>query len=258
MAVYVDKYKGYIADVADIDFIRCDGKAYNCKEATATSITPSGDAISITGGQGMFPLAYIDSAKGLDLSFTNAAFDMDMFELTGTEAAYDATEEAPVYIFTSERVTVQSGNTATLSHTPETSKTMYAQGLKYSDTSGAGKFTVSGDTLTFYAGDVTVGKDIFVSYYYANETAHVVPVKTNSSMARGEVWFHFPVYSSGSDCTESSVKGWVDVHIFRVRVTTPAPIDTSYKTAATFQVQFSSIDPQRVDKLMYEIHYRAA
>ena len=58
--------------------------------------------------------------------------------------------------------------------------------------------------------------------------------------------------------TEASIKAWVDIHVFRVRVTTSAPIDTSYKTAATFQVSFSAIDPQRVDKLVYKINYRAA
>lgn len=258
MAFYSDKYKGYVADVADIDFIRCDGKAYSCKEATATSITPAGDALQVTGGQGSFPLAYIDSGKSLDLSFTNAAFDMDMFELFGTDAAYDASAAAPVAIFTTERVTVASGNTVTLSHTPITTKTMYANGIVYGTTAGAGKFTVSGSTLTFTAGDVEIGKDIDVNYYYNVEEAHVVPNKTNSQSARGEVWFHIPVYSSGTNCAESAIKGWVDIHVYRVRVTTNAPVDTSYKSAATFQVQFSAIDPKRVDKLMYEVHYRAA
>ena len=258
MAVYSDKYKGYIADVADIDFIRCDGKAYSCKEATATSITPGGDAIQVTGGQGSVPLAFIDSGKTLDISFTNAAFDMDMFEIIGTEEAEEASAQAPKAIFTTERVTVAAGPTATLSHTPITTKTMYAQGLRYSATAGAGKFTVDGTTVSFNAGDVTVGKDIDVNYYYEVEEAHVVPVRTNSQSARGEVWFHIPVYSSGTDCTESSIRGWIDVHIFRVRVTTPAPIDTSYKTAATFAVSFSAMDPKRTDKLMYEINYRAA
>ena len=257
MAVYVDKYKGYIADVADIDFIRCDGKAYSCREATATSITPGGDSITVTGGQGLFPLAYIDSGKSLDLSFTNAAFDMDMFEMIGTEDAVDADSEHTKAIFTAERVTVSSLQ-ATLSHTPITTMVMYAQGLVYSGTSGQGKFTVSGDTLTFYSGDVTNGKDILVCYYYEVEDAHIIPVTTTSQAARGEVWFHIPVYSSGTDCTQAAIKGYVDIHIFRVRVTTTAPIDTSYKSVASFQVQFSSIDPQRPDKLMYKINYRAA
>lgn len=32
MAIYIPKYDGYIADVATVDFIRCDGTVFNFDE----------------------------------------------------------------------------------------------------------------------------------------------------------------------------------------------------------------------------------
>ena len=37
MATYMEEFNGYIIDVADLDFIRCDGKAFHFDKATATS-----------------------------------------------------------------------------------------------------------------------------------------------------------------------------------------------------------------------------
>lgn len=51
------------------------------------------------------------------------------------------------------------------------------------------------------------------------------------------------------------MKGWIHIHVYRVRVTTQATIDTSYKTAATFPVTFSALDPQRADGRMYDMTY---
>ena len=40
-------------------------------------------------------------------------------------------------------------------------------------------------------------------------------------------------------------------------MTTQVAIDTSYKTAATFPVTFSAIDPERADGKMYKISYES-
>lgn len=264
MPTYISKYKGYVADAADIEFIRCDGAVFSCKEATATNITPGGDALTITGGQGVFPLAFIDSTKTLDLGFTDAAFDMDMFEITGTEAPVDGTKNT----FVSELVEIKKTGTTLYGHTAHVmvpTEKYYLGTLEYvsGTTVASGKFCVTtadtgetGSKLLFHADDVAEGDTIIVMYTFAAANVHSVPVKTNSPTAKGEAWFHFPVYSSGEDCSDSAILGIVDIHVFRVRVTTPATLDTSYKTAATFPVSFSSIDPHRADKLMYEIIWR--
>lgn len=257
MAYYVPKYKGYVADVADIDFKRCDGLVYSCKEATATSFTPGGDAITITGGQGLSPLAYIDSARTLEASFTNAAFDVDMFEALNDVVA----EDGDLSSFETGKYEVLTGSVIELPFEVDTTS-VYIRGLQLTtSTPTTGKFSAAYDdtnkktTVTLYAGDIAIGSEVMVSYNRRIAGAHAVPVKSTSTGARGTVWFHIPVYSSGTDCTVASQKGIIHVEIFRVRVTTPTNIDTSYKTAATFPVTFSAIDPQRPDGLWYTITY---
>lgn len=206
MAVYVPKYKGYIADAANIDFVRCDGKRYSCQEATATSITPSGDAITVNGGWSQFAKAFIESSKSLEATFTNAAFDMDMFEITKAVNA----EDADSITTESKKFVVLTGNTIELPFKVDVA-TVYIRGLELtSGSAAAGKFTAAYDTttkkttLTLYSSDATVGDEVWVSYdrYLAN--AHTVNVKTNTGSARGHVAFHFPVYSSGTDLNVGS------------------------------------------------------
>lgn len=199
MAYYVPKYKGYVADSANIDFKRCDGKVFSCKEATATSITPSSDALSVTGGQSLFPLAYIDSARGLEASFTNAAFDMDMFELTNAANAVDGDS----CTFETKKYAVITGPKIELPFEVDTTN-VYIRGLELTTgTAAAGKFKVAyadnKTTITFFEGDVAVGDEIFVSYNRRIAAAHEVVIQTSTSSARGEVWYHIPVYSSGTD-----------------------------------------------------------
>ncbi len=110
-------------------------------------------------------------------------------------------------------------------------------------------------TLTFYTGDVVVGDDILVNYWRRIMEAQTVIARTDSPMAKGELHIHWPVYSGGSDCTESATAGVVHVKIYRVRVSAPAGFDTSFKTASTNTVTFSSINPKRADRKMFEVIY---
>lgn len=255
MAYYVPKYKGYVADAADIDFKRCDGKIYSCKEATATSFAPSSDALTINGGQGLFPLAYIDSARGLEASFTNAAFDLDMFEITNSTDSVDGDS----CTLETKKYAVEAQKKIVLPFEIDVT-TVYIRGMEVADAVAEGKFTAAvankKTTLTF-GSDVAVGDELYVSYNRRIANAHEIAIKTTTSSARGEVWYHIPVYSSGVDCTDAAIKGYIHIHVYRVRVTTQPTFDTSYKTAATFPVTFSSLDPQRADGRMYDMTYES-
>lgn len=134
-------------------------------------------------------------------------------------------------------------------------------GFEQADTAAAGKFAVTAGTetpsaeITFHEGDVAVGDTMRVAYRRRVNGASVATVKTNSTTAKGALYAHWPVYSSGTDCTESAVKGYLHLYIPRVRVTALPGFDNSYKSAATNGVTFSAIDPKRADEKMYDLYY---
>ena len=89
-------------------------------------------------------------------------------------------------------------------------------GFEAAEAAAAGKFSVEvvsedtpSTTITFFEGDVAVGDTLRVAYRRRVNGASVATVKTNSTTAKGSLYAHWPVYSSGTDCTESSVKGWL-------------------------------------------------
>lgn len=63
MAVKIDQLNGYIADNPNIDFERCDGQVFSYDEVNTASMTNNSNVITINGGQGNFPLAYIETDK---------------------------------------------------------------------------------------------------------------------------------------------------------------------------------------------------
>ena len=67
--LYIPKYNGYLADVPNIEFVRCDGTVFAYDELNSASMTAGHNMITITGGQGNFPLAYIDTDSTLELTF---------------------------------------------------------------------------------------------------------------------------------------------------------------------------------------------
>ena len=74
MAVYLPKYDGYIVDNPNIDFIRCDGKRFFFDQVSTASATNTSNQITISGGQGRVPLAYIDSDMLSEITFSSALF----------------------------------------------------------------------------------------------------------------------------------------------------------------------------------------
>lgn len=63
MAQYIDQIGGYIADVPNLDFQRSDGEVFSYYEVSTASMTNTANNLTITGGQGNYPLAYIETDK---------------------------------------------------------------------------------------------------------------------------------------------------------------------------------------------------
>lgn len=199
MPIYSHKYSGFIADVANIDFKRCDGTVQSCSTATASSMTPSANSISVSGGQGQYPIGFIDTDRGLECAFTNAMFDGDMFEIANAGTAVDGDS----YTFETKKWSVVEGAKVELPFEVDVNS-VYIRGLKLAaDTAAAGSFTAevaeNKTTLTFASGDVATGDEVMISYKRRIADAHDIIVNTNTASAKGEVWMHWPVYSSGTD-----------------------------------------------------------
>lgn len=63
MAQYIEQIAGYIADAPNLDFERCDGKVFSYYEVNTANMSATNNTLSITGGQGNYPLAFIETDK---------------------------------------------------------------------------------------------------------------------------------------------------------------------------------------------------
>lgn len=263
MAVYLPKYDGYIIDNPNIDFVRCDGTVFSYDEVNTASVTNTNNVITITGGQGRSPLAYIDSDMTSEITFASSLFDLEMFAMANAvdvENGDFGTLESGLY-------EVEDGLTVNLPFEVKANSVQIVRprGLEEATTAAAGKFTVAitaataetagATVVTFNTGDVAVGDTVRVAYIRRVVNASTVPVTTEATTAKGTLYAHWPVYSSGSDCSEGSIKGWLHLCMKRCRATALPGFDSSYKTAGTNSVTFSAIDAKRADKKFIEYTY---
>ena len=234
--LYIEKYDGYIADVPNIEFIRCDGTVFAYDELTSASMTAGHNMITITGGQGNFPLAYIDTDSTLELTFESAIFQTEIFEMANGVS----TVEGDFGTFESSRYDVEAGLKITLPFEVQEGS-VYIRGLEEASSVATNKYAVAitasgADTagasvITFNSGDVEVGQTIRVGYKRRLVAGAKVPVLTTSTTAKGELWAHWPLYSDGTSCADASVKGYLHLHLYRCRVTALPGFSNSYKQA---------------------------
>ena len=172
-----------------------------------------------------------------------------------------AMKKADVATLESKLYEVSDDLTITIPYETQTGS-VRINGFEAATEAATGKFTVAvvsegtpSTTVTFFEGDVSAGDTLRVAYRRRVNAASVATIKTNSTTAKGSLYAHWPVYSIGTDCTESSIKGWLHLYIPRVRVTALPGFDNSYKSATTNSVTFSAIDPKRADEKMYDLCY---
>ena len=256
--LYIEKYNGYMADVPNIEFIRCDGTMFAYDELSSASMTAGHNMITITGGQGNFPLAYIDTDSTLEFQFESAEFTQEIFEMAnGT-----TTVEGDFGMYESGRYDVVTGLQITLPFEVQEGS-VKIRGLQEASAVAANKFKVTittsaaavdGSTLIeFNEGDVTVGQTIRVGYKRRIIASAKTPIKTTSTTAKGELFCHWNVYSDGTSCADAAVKGILHLHVYRVRVTALPGFSTSYKQASNVGLTFGAMNPKRGDKAMYDL-----
>ena len=240
--------------------MRCDDTVFSYDKVNTASSNFTLNGLDITGGQYRLPLAHIDTDSNIEVSFESSAFTLDIFELANATHIV----EGDMGTLESKRYEVGTGLKITLPFEVATNS-VFVRGLEEATTAASGKFSVAitastasaaGSTvITFHEDDVTVGDTIRVAYRRRVIGAQRVIVKNSSTTAKGALYMHFPVYSSGSDCKESAIKGWLHIHFYRVRVTQVPGVNASFKSAQTFGLTFTVIDPQRADGRLYEWDY---
>lgn len=256
--IYSEKYGGYVADVPNVDFIRCDGRVFFFDQINSANYSQTNNSLTINGGWSPFAQAIIDTDKELTVQMESSQFTMELFEL-----AY-ATDLVVVDkgVVETGRYAVETGSKVTLPFEVQTGSVKIYP-LEEATTAAAGKFSVSvtastaqaaGSTvITFAENDVAVGDYITVSYRRRAVDAAVASQKSTTTTARGELFLHYPIYSAGIDCTEAAIKAYVHLHIYRVRVSETPGFDNSWKSAGTNSLTFTSLDSRRPDKKVSEV-----
>lgn len=258
---YIPAIDGYIVDVPNVIFTRCDGKEFTYQRLTSCNFSPTMEPIAINAGHSLYPVAYIPAGATAEVTVTSAEFRADMFEMAhnttaATDAAYSLRRSGIFNVATGLKIKLPNGAT-----------TPYIVGMTQDAAPAAGKYSFAHvaeaagppvvpahELITFNAGDVAVGDDVQVTYTLAGSGTKI-PVPVISSSSQGALQLQYPVYSTGTDCSDSAIKGNLYLSVFKVRVTAMPGFDSSYKSALTNGVTFSVVDPQRDDGSAWEWFY---
>lgn len=217
----------------------------------------------------------------MEMQFTSGQFHADMFIMANNKAEGFAPSETATTLPITEYVVAQSVagsnnmSKLVLSDVPAGADTINVRGFTAVAASGnsaptsvdnAGELVLYTHTdenthktvAELYAqiGEIAVGKTVDVTYE-KEYTAGVVKemLVDNRSTAMGKVICKWPVYGSSDVCTDSAIRGYVIMTIFKARVTAAPGFDTSYKSAATNQITLSAMDAKREDGMVYSIAY---
>lgn len=89
--------------------------------------------------------------------------------------------------------------------------------------------------------------------YYVKQNVKQIQID-NKTTAVGELIAKWPVYSSGEEGNAGGVKGHLIMQVYKCRITQMPGFDTSYKSAATNSVTFSTVE-SRSHEHAYSIAY---
>lgn len=208
MAIYLEEYKGFLYDVPVLDFIRCDGKAYHFDKVSTSDANFSAESTPINGGWGKLPIGFIETAATQEVTMASAEFGLDMFEManaTNIASGDFSTFESDVF-------TVSATGLAVTLPFETQANSIKIRGFEEAAATAAGKFKVvvtaaaastAGSTvITFHEGDVVGGDEVRVGYKRRVVGGSKVTVKTTSTTAKGELYLHYPISSSGEDLTK--------------------------------------------------------
>ena len=200
----------------------------------------------MNAGWSLFPVAVIPGSSTFTMNFTVGKFDADLFAM---ENKTNYKSNAEFALETAERHEPDANHKIDLLQLA-IEGSIYIAGMEETEeqTIPSGKYKVSTKVITDEDRSVSeiefsADDDIdFVDVVYQYEKEVMQAIITNKESAIGECTAIWPVYGSGDDCTESSIVGYYIVKVFRARITTIPGMDTSYKSAATFNFELTALN----------------
>jgi hypothetical protein len=222
-------------------------------KSSSGEVTFSGDNLEIFAGQGFLALAQIPKSTKVDVKISNAEFSLDQMEMTSGGSVTIGAKEFSKY---GDIFVVEVTNKITI---PEVviAGSVRINGFKEVTTvvaTGEFKVTIATEatTLQFFT-DVPTGTEMKPSYKILTAaTVAGLSVKTTDVPGSAEVTLTWPIYESEE--IESAI--WADgqLVLFKAKINQSSKIGGGYKSAQTFDINFSTLDAKRPDKKAWDFN----
>lgn len=245
---YIPAYKGYVTDVPELWFKRNDGRIFHFDQLTAFNASPNVNFTEVNAGWSLYPVAYLPGQSTMEMQATSGQFNAEIFAMANGQNF----KEEEVYIPFTQVVELGNETSYTLEADGLVNDTDYpitVEGMTKAETAGSMQagFYYVGEAqngvaeMTFGSITNTEGVKTVEITYYCKQMVKQIKVD-NKTTAVGELIAKWPVYSSGEEGNAGGVKGHLIMQVYKCRITQMPGFDTSYKSAATNSVTFSTVD----------------
>lgn len=208
------------------------------------TVSFSAEETEITGGDGMYPLAYFPTNKSITVNATNAVFDIKMLEMSqstvSSTGAVTLTE-----IFSYE---IPADGIVELPHVPNDGS-LVING--FTEATGVesitkGKYMLVDDTLTFSTIDAM---QTVAGYYERTSSAQATSISgLKDGMSQTATFVHrIPVYDDNNN-----VVGQGQLTIFKCKSDGNFEFNFAEKTAYAPAFSLKALDPKRVDNKLWD------
>lgn len=222
-------------------------------KSSSGEVSFSGDNLEIFAGQGFLALAQIPKSTKIDVKISNAEFSLDQMEMTSGGTITIGAKEFSKY---GDIFVVDATNTIII---PEVAIAGSVRINGFTETTGVVatdqfKVTIAASetTVQFFT-NVTAGTEIKPSYKILTvATVAGLSVKTTDVPGSAEVILTWPIFESEE--VESEI--WADgqLVLFKAKINQSSKIGGGYKSAQTFDINFSTLDAKRPDKKAWDFN----
>jgi hypothetical protein len=222
-------------------------------KSTSGEISFSGDNIDINAGQGFLALASIPKSTKIEVKITNAEFSLNQLEMTSGGTVTIGAKEFSKY---GDIFVVEATNKITIPEVAIVGSVRINGFTEVTTVVATGQFKVtiaaSETTVQFFT-DVAIGTEIKPSYKVLTAaTVAGLSVKTTDVPGSGEVILTWPIYESEE--VESAIWATGQLVLYKAKINQSSKIGGAYKSASTFDINFSTLDARRQDKKAWDFN----